>query len=231
MRKDLSTESIIVLGSKPKASLPLVKVDTVITANGAVELALPYREKYGARIIAMVPGRELIKHDHIQQSFIKGQPDEIILLGEDSNEAISLIENILKLNDSKIIVFGPRKRLGLMKKILGWNRFFVLFEQFKSRGIKTFSGSVWPSCSTGLNAIFYALIKFPNAKIVTGGIGLVSGEHFNRVGQFTPKTAKSDQIVVKHWPRNKRPEVCTTDEIMSEVGDFPKWGGETFSAS
>lgn len=224
----INKESVIILGSKPEATFPDIKVENVLAANGAVELALLYREKYGANIIVLVPSNELLKHKHIQESFVKGKPDEIVLLGEESEEATDLIKNVLNLN-AEIIIFNPNERLELMKKILGYRRYILLVKRTILSGPrKLFSGSsLWPSCSTGLNAIFYAMVRFPEAeKYITAGIGLKSGGHFNKVGEFTDKTSQSDLITIKHWPYIKRKNVYTTDDVMSEIGGVPKWEGE-----
>ncbi len=236
-----SSKSIVILGSKPGALLPAVYASLVFAANNAVELAVPYREKYNSRIIGFVPSVELRRHEHIQQSFIKAQPDEIFLIGDDGNDPVGFVKNTLGLTAEKVSIIGPQERYQLLVGALGWRRgWVVMLGALWKRGAGYFfhnlflsllgKGSMeWLAQSTGLNAVFYGLKHFPNAeKIITAGIGLQGGEHFNKVGEFTNKTAKADRMTMQHWPFARRPTVYTTDDVMHTLGKVPKWEGDIF---
>ena len=89
--RDADVKTVVVLGSKPEAQFPEVEAPVVLAANGAVELAVEYRRRYGSRIVGLVPGVELLKHPHIQESFKKGTPDEIIVFGEGGVDIVAFI--------------------------------------------------------------------------------------------------------------------------------------------
>ena len=128
------TRPIVVLGSKPSAALPMVAAPYVCTANNAVELGVLYRQKYGAKIIALVPAEELRNRSHIQDSFIKSQPDEIVVLsGVEADRAF--VQN-LGLRDSLITIYSFRERNQLMMRALGFRVALVILERLWFRGIR-----------------------------------------------------------------------------------------------
>lgn len=236
--------TIVVLGSKPNAALPDVAVSVVLSANNAVELAALYREKYQSRVIAFVPSVELKKHEHIQQSFIKSRPGEIILIGDDGNDPIAFVRDTLGLKDAKVSIITFQERNQLLHRTLGWRFWLVMWKSLWARGIGyVFRHALpdifgkremeWLAQSTGLNAIFYGMEKFPQAQIIVAGIGPGAGPeggggHFNKVGEFMSKTAKADRLTINCWPFSKRPQVFTTDDAMHELGNMPKWQGDVF---
>lgn len=235
------TEPIVVLSAKPEPALPEVSTPYVLGANGAIEVGLPYREKYKSKLICLVPGLELRKHEHIRASIIKAKPDEMILFGDDGVDIVSYIKNEMRLPDTKITLYkAVNERHQFMKKVLGWRIVPVMIERVKARGLRhlfrkmipdmIFGGDKdWLSHSTGLDAIMYAMERFPNTKeIITAGIGLQGGEHFNKEGVFMAKTAIADRGTMAHWPLSLRPQVYTTDDAMHTIGGVPKWGGPTF---
>jgi hypothetical protein len=233
---------VVVLGSKPEALFPLVPAGAVLTANGAVELALGYRTRYNSRIIALVPGEELKRHPHIQESFKKGRPDEIVVLGDKAGDITAFIRHDLGL-EAPITILGFHEANWTLAASLGAHRRALAWECLRAYGLRhalttalpDFFGKrdmLWMSRSTGLNAILYAHERFPSAeRIIAAGIGLQAGSHFNGVGQFTNKTAKADQMFVPHWPPELRPWLSTTDDAMSTLGQVAKWEGETFDPS
>lgn len=84
-------------------------------------------------------------------------------------------------------------------------------------------------CSTGLNAISYAMARFPSSnEYIVAGVGLKGGSYFYGVGEMAIKRAKVDKKVMKYWSRSKRPNLYTTDQEMSKYGDVPIWNGEVF---
>jgi len=108
IEENLSSEPVVILGSKPEADLPEIGAPFVLAANGAVEMGVKYREKYNSRIIGMVASIELKEREHVQQSLIKSQPDEIVVLGGDVEDPDSFIKNsalALFLLDFLIIPF------------------------------------------------------------------------------------------------------------------------------
>jgi len=230
--------TVVVLGSKPQAPLPAVAAPVVLTANNAVELGVPYREKYGSRIIAFVPAFELRRQEHIQQSFIKAKPDKIFLVGDDGTDPITFVKEALGLREADVSILSLQERNHLLQHALGGQFWPLTWQSIWVRGIGYVVHALldllgkremeWLAQSTGLNAVFYAMKHFPDANIITAGIGLQPGEHFSGIGTFTNKTAKADQLTMKYWPPEKRPQVYTTDDAMHELGKVPKWEGEVF---
>lgn len=234
-------QSVVVLGAKPDPALPLIEVSVVVTANGAVEYAVPYRQRFNSRIVALASSGDLRDRPDMQQSLSKSRPDEIILLGEHIENPVGYVRNTLGLPDTRVSVLSFRELRHLTDEMLGWRRFLIAGLLLKSRGIKYFikyvlpdwfgaRWTVWLSRSTGLNAILYTLKRFSDAEVITAGIGLQPGTHLGG-GIFAEKTAKVDQMVMKHWPSEKKTRVYTTDETMSKVGNVKKWEGETFGFS
>src|SRR3989344_3161474 len=231
-----SQDPIAGLDSKPNAQLPAVAVPFVLTANNAVELGVLYRQKYGSKIIALVPAEELRNRAHIQESFVKSRPDEIVILSgkENDNDFV----RSLGLTDATVTILGFRERNRLMIRALGLRVLLVMIERLWFRGIKYIVFNAipdvfgkremqWLSGSVGLDAIFYAMQKFPRASaIVTAGVGLQAGGHFGGVGEFTSKTAKADRTTMKYWAYSRRRNVFTTDDLMHEIGKVLKWRGE-----
>jgi hypothetical protein len=234
----MSKENIVVLGSKPQAPLPAVAAPRVLTANNAVELGALYRQKYGSRVIAFVPIIELRKHEHIRQSFIKARPDEVILIGGEEAD-VAYVKNEVGLHEAKVSLMSWCERNRTMARALGWRRFLVHFEALRARGLRYVLTHTlldllgkrdmeWLAQSTGFNTIFYALKHFPGAEVISAGMGLQGGGHFSGQGEFMSKTAKADQITIKHWPPHMRPNVFTTDDVMAELAPMQKWQGEVF---
>lgn len=233
-----SSDPVVVLGAKPEAKLPDVPAQAVVTANGAVELATPYKEKCGARIIGLVPAFELKDKKHIAESFQRAVPDEIIVFDGDSAEMEAFVRETLGITEPKLIVTTIQERHALMEHALGSNMRAKMLSRLQYRGWKYFLRTAlwdllgkrqrdWLTHSTGLDAIMFAQRYFPNAEIITAGIAPKSGEHFNQQGQFLEQTAISDRDTLRFWPKEIRPRIFTTDSVMSEVGDFPLWEGQS----
>ncbi len=230
---------VVVLGSKPGTELPEIRASFVITANSAVELGLLYRERYGSKIIAMMNGRALGDTTYLQDSLKKSRPDKIILSGGDKDTLTSLIEHDLACSGVPVEMLSPRDSYQLMKDTLGWRIVLVVLEHLRLRGVIYVARYVlrdllgkrymqWMSRSTGMNAIFYALKQFPQTEVIAAGIGLKSGEHFTKKGNFTEKTAAGDRITMRHWLPDKRPRLFTTEPTLVRIGNVPKWNGSLF---
>jgi hypothetical protein len=226
-------DTIVVLGAKPEAIFPDIAPEFVVTANSAVELALEYRKKFQSKIIALVPILELRRHKFIQDSFVRSQPDEIVLLGAVPEDKEFVSE--LNLTNSKVEVLSSfDTNWGLVKQ-LGLGRFFIALDSIKKRRMKYFLFEAlpdlllvrkmeWMPRSTGINAVLYSLERFPKSKqIIVTGIAPQEGSHYNGVGYFTKKTADADLITLKHWKLEHKKNVYTTDEVLSRMGKFPLW--------
>lgn len=234
------TEQLVVLGAKPNSALPDVAAPYVLGANGAIEVGLPYREKYQSKLIGLVPGVELYKHAHIRDSIKKAYPEELIVFGDGGKDIVLYIHNEMGLANTKVTLLTIKERIQLMKAVLGIRTVLVAAERFKVRGLKHFlktalpdmlrgGDMAWMAHSTGLDAIMYAMLRFPNAShIITAGIGLQGGEHFNQQGEFMSKTAIADRGTMRHWKPALRPQVYTTDVVMHECGKVPLWTGKYF---
>ena len=240
-RNTIGEAQIVVLGSKPNAALPAVAVPFVLTANNACELGVLYRQKYGSKIIAFVPIEELRNREHIQDSFKKSHPDEVVLLSATGTDREFV--RTLGLTDVVITIINFRARNQLMWRALGIRIILVMMERLWFRGLKyllldavpDFFGKrdmLWLSGSTGMDATFYALQHFPEAReVISSGIGLQEGTHFSGSGQFTSKTAKADRTTMKYWPYSRRKHLSTTDDALHSIGKVPKWqSGTTFFA-
>ena len=237
---DTSVKTVVVVGSKPDSDFPLIAPDVVVTAKSSVEQGLVYREKSGSKIIALVPWPELQERGYMKPALVNSQPEELVILGDNEKESILFIENILKLENTKVELqthnqrnFGLLKNLGRAKYTLMLHMLWIRgFRFFIKTAVYDFFGKrdmQWLSRSTGINGIMYARARFPNATIIVVGIGLVGGGHFDGKGVFTKKSAKSDQIFMKHWPQSKRSNIYTTDDNLSSLGGVDKWKGEIFS--
>ncbi|OGG51602.1 hypothetical protein A2704_04545 [Candidatus Kaiserbacteria bacterium RIFCSPHIGHO2_01_FULL_54_36b] len=237
----LTTDTIVVLGSKPDARLPAVAAPAVFAANNAVELAVHYREKYGSRIVALTAGDELAKHEHIQRSYAKAMPDEIVLLGGDEADLTTFVRETLGFQGTLTYLSFYKRNRGLIGE-LGRGKYALIADILRERGVihallhgipdlLLRSDTAWLYRSTGINAILYAKRIYPYADVVTAGIGLKAGGHFTGGGEFKEKTAKADRTFMRHWPRSARPWLSTTDEALAEMADVPGWSGETFSAT
>lgn len=238
--RDLLVQTVVVMGSKPNPAFPSTAADVVITAKSSVEQGLVYRRKYGSKIVALVPWPEIETHDYVRNALIKSCPEEVVVLGDDQEEAISFVKNTLGLQKTKVLTLTYNERnFGLLEQ-LGIRKFFLMLNMLWIRGIKFVLNEAvydilnkremhWLSRSTGINGILYAMKRFPNAeKIIIVGVGLIGGGHFDGVGEFTDKSAKSDQIFMKYWPKEKKIRVSTTDENLHEIGGIPEWKGDVF---
>ena len=241
----MNIESIVVLGSKPDTCLPDVSPKVVFGANGAVESALPYREKYNSKIVGVVPSIELRKHGHIQDSIKKASPDKMIVFGNNAG-IISFIHNDMGLPNTEVELISNKERQSRIVSMMGWRIIPVSINRISSRGLLRglkylirkvvpdilFSRDKdWISHSTGLDSVMYAMSAFPQANVITAGIGLQGGAHFNNQGEFMSKTAIADRRTMKYWPFEKRKNVYTTDDVMAEIGNVPKWEGKIFNKS
>jgi hypothetical protein len=234
---DSKVSKVVVVGSKPNSSFPEIGADVVVTAKSAVIQGLVYREKYGTKVISLVPWPELITRDYVGEALVKAQPEELVILGDNDAKSLNYIHKVLKLKNTKVKTISCKDRnygllIGVGVKVLR-----LMLYTIWNKGLRFFySGAfmdkdmIWLHRSAGINAILYSLKRFPNAKeIVVVGIGLEPGDHFDGKGDFTKKSAKHDQVFMKFWPKKKRPRVYTTDNVLSEKGDVPKWDGSVFS--
>lgn len=237
------TGPIIILGAKPNPALPDVKAHAVITANNAAEIGVLYREKYGSKLIAMSASRVLRDREDVQNAFKKSQPDEIVLLGNVLDSPEDFIHNKLGLKNTEVTILNPQERNNLMLKIFDWKKYLLMAHILWIRGFKNLIRFIipdlfgkremsWLNRSTGTNATLYAMTRFPHSReIITAGIGLQKGTHFNSKGQFKSKDALADRVTMKYWSPQTRKQVYTTDSVMNELGKVQKWEGETFSIS
>ncbi len=233
-------QSVVVLGSKPSAVLPNKTVPVVLAANGAIELAVRYRVEFGSYLIGLVPLRELQLHQHICDSFMKAEPDEIVIMGGEPKESEQFVREHLKLQDVKVTTLSLHQVNWDLAKYLGFSRFRIAFSFIFHRGLKYFithlipdllknRECVWMHRSTGLSSILYAVARFPNVtQIIIGGINFTAGGHFNGVGQFTSKTAFADRVTIAGWPEEKKNIILTTEEDAKAISGFKIWTGETF---
>jgi hypothetical protein len=238
--EDKNVTKVVVLGSKPDAPLPLLDAPVVIAANGAIELGRKYRDNFGSYLIGIVPFIELHNHQHICDSFTKAQPDEIVVTGGNEKEVVDFVRNRLKLASAKISILSLHEANWTLASFFGRSRWSLARTFLIKRGIKYFirfvlldlirnRDFVWMHRSTGLNGVLYAAQRFPNLQqIVLGGINAQAGGHFNGVGQFTGKTAQTDQITILHWPDSAKTRVATTEENLSKLAGFSLWQGEVF---
>lgn len=226
---------IVVLGSKPGAKLPAVAAPYVLTANNAVELGAHYREQYGSKVIAFVPGEELLRHEHIRRSFEKAQPDEVVILGGGKERLESLIREEMRIT-APIRFLSFKECRGLARKALGARYFIVALRRLFARGASHFINDFipdlfnrrdmrWLTDSTGFVAIFYALDRWQSADIIAAGIGLSAGGHFSGEGTYSEKTARADRLVISRWDRSRRNRLYTTDEALHNIANVPLWKG------
>lgn len=236
--EDSKVEKVVVLGSKPQGKLPDVNVPVVLAANGAVELAVKYRNKYGSYIIGLVPLRELKLHQHICESFIKAQPDEVIIMGGEKKESELFVRSQLKLINATVTVLSHNDVNWKLAKYLGNARYRLAFAFLKHRGLSYLITQalpdffkkrefLWIHRSTGLGAILYSLNRFKNlSQVILGGINFTEGGHFNGVGQFTAKTAFADKVTIQSWPSELKRHILTTEEDSIEISKLGLWEGE-----
>lgn len=237
-----SNKPVIILGSKPECHLPDVEPEIVFAANGAVEIGLFYRKKYGSKLISMVPGKDLFEQEHIRHSIKQSQPDHIILLGTTHIESNTLgyVNKELQLDSSKVSIMSMYERNWVLVKSLGWRRYVYAMKNSLVRGLRhpltvalpdVLTNRVfdWTGRSTGINASLYALREYPEHQVVMAGIGLVAGGHFNNEGVFKKKTAQADQIMMQYWVPKLRKQLFTTDDVMHEMGKVPKWEGPLYT--
>ena len=226
---------IVILGSKPGAGLPAVAAPVVITANAAAEIALEYRKRYDSRIISLVNSGILKRVSSVQQALARAEPDEIVVLGEKLPDPRGFAETALGLRRTKIecLSFYDRYRLmamrvGALAPILGLR----LDRKSLKHLIKDLPAARtmrWSFASAGLSAVSYAMQRFPDAdRYVVAGIGLQGGAHFTGIGSMTAGRGAVDRRVMRKWKRRDRPNLYTTDEAMSRLGDVPLWQGEVF---
>ena len=238
--KDLFTGPVVVIGAKPNAVFPALAAPVVITANAAVELGVHYRERFGSRLVAVASSGDLLKRPDMQEALRKSRPEDLVLLGDHIGAPEQFVKHTLELGDTVVTVISFCELQRLIKEALGWRVLFLMVRCLWARGVKSFIKHdvpdllthrtyTWMSRSTGLNAILYALKRFPHAKeIVVAGVGLQAGGHSTGTLTFAEKTARVDRTTFSLWPRARRPRVYTTDEVMSKVGKVSLWEGETF---
>jgi hypothetical protein len=237
----IKEKPVIVLGSKPNAAMPDVEPRIVVAANGAAELAVTYRDRYGAEIVSMVPGRDLFEQEHIRVSIKKSVPDKLLLLGtvHIENDPLGYVEKELGIAPESVTIVSLHERNWGLTRRLGWRRYIIWITSSLVRGLRHLCTVAipdlfgkrnfnWMSRSTGLNAILYSLDHFSGSDIVIAGIGLQAGSHFNSAGVFKAKTARMDRLTMKYWLPQKRINLYTTDPILSELGKVSKWEGPTF---
>ncbi len=238
---DLSVKKVVILGSKPGATLPKIDAQVVIGANSAIELGVAYRENFGSRLVSMVPCNHFGDKIYIQDSVRKSCPEEVIVLGECLTGVEELVAQTLNLKDTEITIFSARYINWTLLGQIGMGRYFVLLTKMIRRNPKYFLLDFWKDLlglgrmdllarSTGVNAILYALSKYKNLEhIVIAGVGLEAGGHFNGLGSFTEKTALSDRIVFKFWSSEKRSILKSTDTQLCEIGGISKWDNDILS--
>lgn len=239
---DTDMAPVIVIGSKPNAGFPSVRPQAVITAKSAVKQGLLYRKRFGSKIIALIPWPELETHDYVREALVESRPEEVIVLGDNNGESVDFVHNVLKLTSTKVSTYSYHERNYTLICGLGIKKMSLIINMLRIRGVKfvirkaiedLFVGAdmKWLSRSTGINGILYARKRFINAEsIIVAGVGLIGGGHFDGVGEFTDKSAKSDRIFMKYWPKSARHNVYTTDETLSRVGNIPLWNGDVFFA-
>lgn len=235
---DLDIKIVVVLGSKPNSKFPDIAADVVLTANSAVEHALKYRNKYGSAVISMAPCNHLGDKDYIQDSISKSEPDELVILGGCISEVESFVRQKLELKNTKVNILNSHYVNWGLLDLLDLRKFVVLLISLFRRGLKYFVSNAVPDFfgkrdldylarSTGLNAILYVIERFKNVEtIVITGVGLQEGGHFNKLGEFTDKTAKADRLVFSNWSLSRRRMMRTTDEQMNKIGHVTKWEGK-----
>jgi len=70
---------ILVVGSKPDSMLPDLKVEEILTANGAAEKAKKYIEKFeNTKFTAVIGGSEFLKNSQVKKRVINSNPDFLV---------------------------------------------------------------------------------------------------------------------------------------------------------
>ncbi|OGG50203.1 hypothetical protein A2704_02585 [Candidatus Kaiserbacteria bacterium RIFCSPHIGHO2_01_FULL_54_36b] len=234
-------ETIVVVGSKPDALMPDIPATHVLSANAAIDRAIEYRARFGSKVIALVNSTE-VYIEHLRTALTRGRPDEIVFLGEAVEDPLGFVRGTLGLPDTKVSVVSFRARHYLFRRTLGWRATLAMLDYARFLPLRYVATNVlpdlvwkrthtWMSRSSGLNAIFYALERFPNTSVVAAGIGLSAGGHFyeSEGPIFTEKTARVDRYTVARWTPAKHARLETTDPTFAEVGRVAMWKGKTFS--
>ena len=235
---------VVVLGSKPDPCLPDISPLAVVAANGAIEIALEYRKRFGTKIISLVPGKDLYEQKHIRDSIRVSCPDSLYILGPIpvSIDQYVYVKNELGIARDFVKIISHKEKNFDFTIIFGWRRYIIGLKSLYLRGFRYLLFYVvvdiftkrefgWLGRSTGINAIIFSLYNFPEAKqIVVVGVGLFSGGHFNQVGKFRSKTAKMDRLTMRHWIPAKRLKVFTTDAMLFKHGAVPLWQGKYFKS-
>lgn len=195
-----STNSILVIGSKPSSLYLNIDYDVAISANGAVNLL-----KY----ISCKKRYSVVSSGAIENTFIL-----------DSLRQANFVRTILRCHGksdfSKVkdyflfdSVFEGLDMTMIEYSIFG-NQVYLCFlmtffnasspKRFLSMVLRHFTSKYRAfACSTGLWSIAYARYYFPNHSIFVSGISLRSGGHFhgNQTGNFENLTAQKDCLLAK----------------------------------
>ena len=108
-------KKILVIGSKPRAVMPILKFDVVITANAAAIRGLEYK-KQGSYLICVVGGGEF-KKKIVQENIKTAKPDEVIISRRGFPNPAYFIKNTLDLKKTKVVVLNYKERFSFMKKV------------------------------------------------------------------------------------------------------------------
>ena len=214
---------IIVVGSKPDSMLPDLKVEEILTANGAAEKAKKYIERYeNTKFTAVIGGSEFLKNSQVKKRVINSNPDFLI--------SRSGIIDFKQFNFKKKINFfcyDYKQQLKFQLKYFKYKYLSVLLAELKYG--KNFFESLYhllraikygkvQGVSTGLFCILYSLQQHPDCDVILTGIGMKAGGHFyDNNSQRYSNRSKVDQFLFNNLKKKYRDRIKTIDKDLSKL--------------
>lgn len=221
-------DNIIVIGSKPDATIPNKRYGKIYTANGACERGAELRIKNeNSKLIAVVGGREFIGNKIITERIVNSHPDTLYVRGAkiEATKYFDYKTSIIDVWNIDQIKFQKKFfKFGILSLYFGELEYK---KNFKDKIIHffecIFKKKLW-GISTGFYAILLALNENDDQDIIISGIGMSGGKQYypnerNKTLDYTPRS-RVDKFLITMLKKEFKERLFTTDENLSHIANI-----------
>jgi len=231
MMKSLPNQKdpVLVLGSKPDSILPDIRPVHIYAANAAALKSKTYRElNPDVQLTCIVDGRGILE-ESLQKVIYECAPNRIItknpclhslndLFPDFKNRGVRLEDrNKRDIYYFQHSIFGRRTYWAEWLKLTTRSRLKNPFKVPKI--LYNLVRDKYPrGTSSGLFSVIMAATEYPEHPIVTSGISLQGGGHFNQIGYFSSARGKIDKYLCRSLPADIKKNLYTVDPSMAANG-------------
>jgi len=225
----MNDDLILVLGSKPKSSLPDILVKKVYSANAACEKADEYLKKFqNVSHVSVVGVKQLLYEESVYKRILKSKIDKLVTRGIANLDRFHFAYETIKLSNNLQLKIQSRFfNHGYLDLLIAESKYEEnLLNKFKHI-LNCVRFNLFTGCSTGFFAIIYALHENLNSKILISGVGMKTGSHFysGSTRGFTER-AKVDQYLITKLKSEYKNRLFSLNDDFCENFKINKWNGK-----